>query len=209
LLHPQLRLVWHARRAERALLCYRAQGSGPITVEEQTDDGETQKRSKSDRGPVIVCMDTSGSMAGSAATLAQALVLHVALVAHEEGRRCHVFSFSGPGDVVEHTLGFDAEGIEGVLTFLLLSFSGGTDVSEPIRRALDKHEEVHWRNADLLIVSDGEFAPPHTLVPRLRKEKASTGLRAHGVLLGTQETALGSFCDEVHRMRDWVNEERS
>jgi uncharacterized protein with von Willebrand factor type A (vWA) domain len=210
LLHPQLRLVWHARRAERALLCYRAEGSGLIETEEGFNDGETVKRRPGERGPMLVCLDTSGSMAGSAALLAQAVVLHLALVAHEEGRGCHVFSFSGPGDVVEHDLGFDADAIEHLLAFLLLTFEGGTDVSEPLRRALDLYDEKRWRNADVLIVSDGAFEAPNEILARLRRERSATGLRVHGLLIGNYSAdAMSEICSHVHRLSDWVNQDRS
>jgi uncharacterized protein with von Willebrand factor type A (vWA) domain len=210
LLHPQLRLVWHARRAERALLCYRAEGSGPVETEEEFNDGEVVKRRPGDRGPVLVCMDTSGSMNGPAGLLAQAVVLHVALVAHDEGRPCHVFSFSGPGDVVEHDLAFDADGMEHVLAFLLLAFQGGTDVSEPLRRALDLHDDRKWRNADVLMVSDGAFGVPTEIAARVGHERDSAGLRVHGLLIGPNTSdAMAALCTHVHRLRDWVNEERS
>jgi len=68
LLHPRLRLVWHARHAERTLLTYEDEE----VLEEWIHEPEPAWVPSPDRlpdqrremGPILVCVDTSGSMQG-------------------------------------------------------------------------------------------------------------------------------------------------
>ena len=127
--HAVLEWAWHARRAERGLLSYATDAFETSTMRVERDEHGGASAARRDHGPVIVCLDTSGSMSGKRGLLAKAIVLHLLLIAHDEARRCHVFSFSGPGDVVEHSLDLSPAGVETMLAFLLLDFAGGTDVS--------------------------------------------------------------------------------
>jgi len=207
LMHPTLARAWHARRAENALLVYRAEHDARVVRmrEESVDDGADLEASRRVRGPVIVCLDTSGSMDGSPGSLAKAIVLHLAMTAHDEGRSVYVYAFSGPGDVVEHELAFDGDGVEALLGFLVLDFSGGTDLSEPLRRALQRHDDAKWSRADLLVVSDGQFEAPREIAAALDERRAETDLRVHGLLVGNDESAaMARLCSPLHRFRDWV-----
>ena len=210
LLHPTLARAWHARRAESALLVYRAEHHPRILRRREADvnDGADLPTSRRVRGPVIVCLDTSGSMDGSPGSLAKAIVLHLTMTAHDEGRPVYVYAFSGPGDVVEHELGFDGDGAEALLAFLVLSFSGGTDVSEPLRRALRRHDDAKWSRADLLVVSDGQFEAPREIAHALDERRAEADLRVHGLLVGRDHSAaMARLCSPMHRFRDWVASE--
>jgi uncharacterized protein with von Willebrand factor type A (vWA) domain len=44
-------------------------------------------------GPIIVCLDTSGSMSGAREVIAKAIVLECMRGAHTQGRRCFVYAF--------------------------------------------------------------------------------------------------------------------
>ncbi len=203
--HPQLKWVWHARRFERSLLCYSAEGTELVPGEETYDDGADAQRRTNDRGPVIVCMDTSGSMHGELGETAQAVVIHVALEAHAAGRPCHVITFGGPGEVVEYTLSLGPTGLEGLLSFMQLRFGGGTDIEEPLRRALDLQEQMAWRNADILLVTDGEFGVAPHAAARAQHARKEYGLVLHGLVLGGgRSVAIAEVCDPVHRLADWL-----
>ena len=212
LMHPTLARAWHARRAENALLVYRAERDARVQRmrEESVDDGPDLEARRRVSGPVIVCLDTSGSMEGSRGALAKAIILHLTMTAHDEGRSVYVYAFGGPGDVVEHELTFDGEGVEALLSFLILDFSGGTDVSEPLRRALQRHDDAKWSRADLLLVSDGQFAVPREVVSAIRQRRTETDLRVHGLLVGNESSsAMAHLCSPLHRFREWVLAESS
>ncbi|GDY20589.1 hypothetical protein LBMAG56_19350 [Verrucomicrobiota bacterium] len=166
--HPVLKYLWHARRIEHALLTYRVQGVMAERVSSESDvmtEVERPKpQAKAERGPIIVCLDTSGSMQGAPELIAKAVTLEALRVAHAEKRACYLYSFSGPGDVAELELKLSEAGLAGLLNFLACSFQGGTDVAEPLRRAVKRLQDAAWQRADIILVSDGEFpVSPETI----------------------------------------------
>ena len=77
--HPLLRLVWHARRAERTLLSYedddRMQELRLHRSRVTRPRIGSQPGKRPDMGPIMLCVDTSGSMQGAAEAVAKAVVL--------------------------------------------------------------------------------------------------------------------------------------
>ena len=208
LLHPRLRLVWHARRAERTLLTYEDDDRMLEVVHVPTPAWRPSARSVADRrremGPMLVCVDTSGSMRGGAEAVAKAVVLEAVRTAHAQKRACHVFAFSGPEEVVESELGVDADGVQRLAQFMGQSFHGGTDIGAPLERVLAKLDERDWQLADLLIASDGEFGATPTLAADIRRAKEAKGLRIQGVLIGDRETVgFLEIADDIHWVPDW------
>lgn len=208
LLHPRLRLIWHARHAERTLLTYEDEEILEEWVHElQTawlPSPDKLPERRQEMGPILVCVDTSGSMQGGAEAVAKAVVLEAVRTAHAQKRACHVFTFSGPGDLLEMPVSVDLPGLEALTGFMGQSFGGGTDITGPLAQALDKLEQEDWQLADLLVASDGEFGATPEMADRLRRVKAAQGLRVQGVLIGDRET-LGflEIADDIFWVPDW------
>ncbi len=206
--HPRLRLVWHARRAERTLLCYedddRMQETRSIPAPLPRPTPARRPGQRAERGPMLVCVDTSGSMQGGAEAVAKAVVLEAMRTAHAQGRACHLFAFGGPGEVVGMELGYDGAGLARLIDFLGRSFHGGTDVCGPLEAALAMLDTQPWRHADLLVASDGEFGATPDVAARLAAMKRDTGLRVQGVLVGDRETVgFLEIADDIFAVRDW------
>jgi uncharacterized protein with von Willebrand factor type A (vWA) domain len=207
LVHPVLRMLWHARRAERALCTYLVEGVMPSRVVVEVDDEcRSEERSpRKERGPILVAIDTSGSMHGLPEHVAKAVALEAMRVAHQERRACRLFAWSGPGQVVEHGLSLDPGGVSALLEFLGLTFGGGTDPEAVVGRVLARLREEEWSRADLLIVTDGEFPVPLNAVEGVRKARADLGFRVQGLLVGNASSpAMDALCDAVACFRDWA-----
>lgn len=205
--HPALRLLWHARRAESGLSVYRYEGRVEERIRVQTESAPTERSSHAlpERGPVIVCLDTSGSMQGAPEQVAKALILAIARTAHAEGRACKAVLFSGPGDVESLEIDLGPTGIASLLSLLSMSFHGGTDVDAPVRIALDTLERQGWNRADLLLVSDGAFDLAPGLVEQARQAVGAFDARIHGLLIGVQPSAaMQTLCDPLHLFADWA-----
>ena len=206
--HPRLRLVWHARRAERTLLAYEDDDHlqedclRPAPVLRPIQRPAPERRLE--RGPMLVCVDTSGSMQGGAEAVAKAVVLEAVRCAHAQRRACRVYAFGGPDEVVEMELGVDAEGVGRLARFLGQGFGGGTDICGPLERAIARLDEAGWELADLLIASDGEFGATPALAARVGAARRERGLRVQGILIGDRETiGLLELADDIHWVRDW------
>ena len=208
LLHPVLHKLWRARRAESRLLCYDSQA---LLLDQRPDPAAPPRQGSAppqpealERGPIILCLDTSGSMRGGPETLAKAVALQALRTALAERRGCLLIAFGGPDELIEQELAQGAGGLAALLDLIGLSFDGGTDVQGAIERAIDRVHQQRWASADLLIVSDGEFGCTPAMLDRLDRARAELGLRVQAVLVGDRETmGLMEVADDIHWIRDW------
>ena len=204
--HPKLRMLWHARRSEQALLTYRVEGVEieRTLVEHETMEGAEAPRPEQERGPILAVIDTSGSMHGLPEQVAKALVLEALRTAHAEKRPCRLYAFSGPGQAVEQALDLSPEGIAPLLDFLGFSFGGGSDPTEVLARVLRQLRDGEWAKADVLFVSDGEWPAPPELAKPVQSAR-DEGTRFHGIQIGNRErTGLHEICEPVHVFTDWA-----
>lgn len=214
LLHPVLHKLWRARRAEARLLTY---DSEAVLVDWRPDASAPPRQDLAppepqalERGPIIICIDTSGSMRGAPETLAKAVVLQALRTAHAERRGCLLIAFGGPDEIIERELAGgrhptrERSGLAALLDLMGQSFDGGTDVQGPIERAIERVHQSRWASADLLIVSDGEFGCTPATLARLDAARDQLGLRVQGVLVGDRETmGLMEVADDIFWVRDW------
>ncbi len=204
--HPVLKKLWRARHAEGRLLGWQTEA---LLVDWRVDPdrvraGAAASIAPLERGPILLCLDTSGSMRGAPENIAKAVAIAALRAAHAAGRRCRLIAFGGPGELQARDLGQGAAGLQALLELMGQAFDGGTDVQTPIEHAIDAVHEARWSRADLLIVSDGEFGCMQATLARLDDTRARFGLRVQGVLVGDRETlGLLEVCDAIHWVRDW------
>ncbi|MEZ8724599.1 VWA domain-containing protein [Vibrio pomeroyi] len=210
LTNPILKKLWHAKRAEHALLSYSVEGTENLETEElieQESISEKQgNKSNKNRGPMAICLDTSGSMAGLPENIAKASVLECLKVAYKEKRRCYVYLFGSKREVSELDLTLDASDFNVLLNFLTMSFSGGTDVDEPLNKALQKCDSEEWYKADILLVSDGEFPVSSGLSRKISNRRKNQGLQVHGIQIGNSHyTSMNKICEPIHYFSEWID----
>jgi len=198
----QAKLLFYARLAEKGLSTYERDGWGEFPTDINIDRREI--RPTADRGPILLCVDTSGSMRGPRETVAKALALECMRAAKAQERGCYVFAFAGPQEVRELELNMDAKSVNNLLDFLEKTFNGGSDFNAPVQRCLDRLTDAKWANSDILLVSDGELRQPGGDVMRkLSGAKDKLALRVHGLILGSPEkkradpAVLRGLCSHV------------
>jgi uncharacterized protein with von Willebrand factor type A (vWA) domain len=208
--HPVLHKLWRARLAESRLLTYQSEA---VLIDHVPDPrGRSRQRSlpqtqRLERGPIMLAVDTSGSMRGAPENIAKAVALEALRTAQREQRGCLLIAFGGREEIVERDLRpaeRPHEGLDALLELLGQGFDGGTDVQAPIERAVQRVREARWSSADLLIVSDGEFGCTPATLQHLEDARRELGLRVQGILIGDRETlGLLQTCDAIHWLRDW------
>jgi len=198
----QAKLLFYAKHAEKALQSYERDGWGEFPTQIHLDRREI--RPTADRGPILLCVDTSGSMRGAREVVAKALALECMRAAKAQERGCYVFAFSGPQEVRELELNMDARSVANLLDFLEKTFNGGSDFNAPVQRCLDRLTEAAWGNSDILLVSDGELRQPAVEVMRkLSGAKDKLALRVHGLIVGSPDkkkadpAVLRGLCSHV------------
>jgi uncharacterized protein with von Willebrand factor type A (vWA) domain len=206
--HPVLKKLWRARRAEARLLAYDSEAvlrdwrPDPLTPPAAAA-APPQPESR-ERGPIVLCLDTSGSMRGAPETIAKAVALEAMRTAHRERRGCVLIAFGGADEVSEHELSPGPAGLDALLDLMGQAFDGGTDLQAPVERAIERVRQAGWQGADLLIVSDGEFGCVPATLDLLDAARAGQGLRVQGVLVGDRETlGLLDLCDDIFWVREW------
>ncbi|MEZ8095710.1 VWA domain-containing protein [Photobacterium swingsii] len=213
LTNPVLKKLWHAKRAEHALLSYSVEGTEVLETEELIEkesisEKQGNKRNKN-RGPMVICLDTSGSMKGLPENIAKATVLECLKVAYKEKRHCYVYLFGSQKEVSELDLTLDASGFNDLLNFLTMSFGGGTDAEGPLNKALEKCDSEEWHKADVLLVSDGEFPVTSGLSRKISNRREKQGLQVHGIQIGNSHyTSMSKICDPIHYFSEWFDLKR-
>ena len=160
-------------------------------------------RPRFDRGPMLIVIDTSGSMSGTPELLAKALTLQAAKTAHAEKRACYLYAFGGHGQRIEHDLKFTQDGISKLLDFLGYSFGGGNDI-ETVEYAVKRLEQEQWKKADVMIVSDGEWTAS-SQIEKIVKSTTDKGTRFHGVQVGGSGSGLKQLCKNTHNFKQSHN----
>eukprot|EP00878_Enallax_costatus_P047081 GHUV01057462.1.p1 GENE.GHUV01057462.1~~GHUV01057462.1.p1 ORF type:complete len:525 (+),score=160.82 GHUV01057462.1:163-1737(+) len=198
------RMLHRVRRAERMLLSYERCGWLDDTPSRLT--GRQEIRPAAEMGPIILCLDTSGSMRGAREVVAKALALECLRGAHRQQRPCYLYAFSGPEQVQELELSVDMKSLDKLLEFLSCSFSGGTDVDRPLQLSLERLQKDEWSRADILMVTDGEIAPPNQkLLDEIAKAHDDLGLEVHGLIVSSQVSdSMEKLCTHLHVFKSWT-----
>ncbi len=177
---PDTAILFDLKYVESSLMCFDMNGIQNIHRHVETEEERSIKEAEK-QGPMVICIDTSGSMNGTPETVAKAVALFLATKAREQKRPCYLINFS----TGIYTLDLSADiGMESLLHFLGMSFHGGTDVAPALEHALDKMEEDAYEKADLLIVSDFIMSElPKYSLSRIEGHRLG-GNRFHSLVVG-------------------------
>lgn len=151
--NPATRLYFAQKFAEKKLLSYAYVQRQGYSKEERTSE-EVEVVIEEGKGPVIICVDTSGSMQGVPERVAKTITFALTKKCLEEERGCYLISFSTGIEVQDMSLFKRKDGLGELIQFLRKSFNGGTDVAPALRHGLELMGSNDWKRADLLLVSD-------------------------------------------------------
>lgn len=193
--HPLRRRDAHRRFLERQLLQYGLRG----------DDDRG-------RGPMVVCLDGSGSMQGAKELWSKAVTLTLLDEARRRRRPFRVIGFSAhPEPLFVRDLVTARPGSDGrrpVATEALVEFAehfpgGGTEFRPPLEKALSTLAEARYRRGDIVFITDGEAQLGAAFVEHLKAEKKRLGFELHAILVdvgSVRDEAVLQVADRVHRV---------
>jgi uncharacterized protein with von Willebrand factor type A (vWA) domain len=171
---PDTELVFSKRFADDELLSFDYRSAREV----EHTDREVKVRSVMrplERGPIIACVDTSGSMTGRPERVAKAATLALARVAAKGLRPCYLIAFSTRIRTFELA---DVSALGDLGEFLAYSFHGGTDLRPALEETLSTLETERYARADVLVVSDFR-------VPKLLERQTSR--------IGAVQSELGTL----------------
>jgi uncharacterized protein with von Willebrand factor type A (vWA) domain len=180
--HPVLRRDFIRRFYERSLVQY-----------------ETRGYAEAGRGPIIVCLDGSGSMNGMPNVWARSLAISFIAIAKREKRDAAAVEFSSYGQ----TKRWDFMAKEPINPLRIVDFAshmfhGGTDVTGGVEKAKELIDMVpEFKTADIVLMTDGmDYFQEDDVA--LRDELRERGVRLHGVAIGMKSNAyLEQMCDDT------------
>lgn len=136
------------------------------------DERETQKIQSGyidGRGPVIICIDTSGSMKGINEYIAKATMLKIVMQALSEDRNVYLINFSVEIYACKFSKNY---GLNELIDFLKLSYHGGSDIYKALYEANRIMKTDDFKNADVLVLSDFIMEDmPYHLIELCDKQK--------------------------------------
>jgi len=148
---PALESLFFKKMVDQSLLTFKYEDKRLVSSEDHYLEVNQRIRQK-EKGPFIICVDTSESMYGRPEQIAKVLCLGILKMASREKRRAYLINFS----IGIKTLDlYDiANSIDALAKFLKMSFYGGTDISLPLYEAIRQLKTNDYRDADVLVISD-------------------------------------------------------
>jgi uncharacterized protein with von Willebrand factor type A (vWA) domain len=149
------------------------------------------------KGPFVFVYDTSGSIRPYRTILA-AIILSLLKAAREENRRFVAIPFSGPDDFQVFDPGPDPTP-EQLLELVRFGYWGGTEPYQPLEAALKIiNTDESMQKADVLFLTDGEFAPPpEEFLRNLAKARKDIGVSLVSLVLFSSNQQCELFSDRV------------
>lgn len=155
------------------------------------------------KGPIIMCIDTSGSMSGDREMWSKALAVGVVEIAQLQKRdfACILFSNQAHDPIIIEKNKPDPEKIIQIAEEF---DDGGTNFQRPLEKASKLIEDSRFKNADILFVTDGSCDISDTFEKKFNQLKEDKEFRCIGVVIGESKhsykrygSTLDSFCDKV------------
>ena len=199
---PATSILFDLKYLDSRLLCFEMQGETLTSHDELVEMGK-EVREEDQLGPMILCVDTSGSMQGAPESIAKAMALFLASQAREQNRPCYLINFSTGIATFELT---GSEGLASLITFLSQSFYGGTDVAPALRHSLDIMSNETYKNSDVLVLSDFIMEKLSTDILQGIEHQRESGNRFNSLVIGD---CFMSKRSRTHFDREWVYNPRS
>ena len=185
--------LFQLKFAQKQLLSFKYQNDVLDSKEENIQE-ETSVEKQEPKGPIIICVDTSGSMHGTPENIAKTITFALSKIAIEEERKCYLISFSTSIETLDLT-DFSANPIGRLVQFLRMSFHGGTDATPALKHAVKMLSENEWKNADVLMISDFVMQSLNNDIKTQIESAQEDNTNFHSLVIGTSGNngAINSF----------------
>lgn len=193
---PGLRHVFAAKYAERSLACV-----------------EKADKQKDHKGPIVMVLDSSGSMSvGDADVWAAAVCLAYMDVAKQQGRSFAIVHFGSTvlrTDVFENREDMTPERITEAVSFF--AASGGTNFEDSLEHAVEViREQGSFKKADIVMVTDGNARIGSDWQARWDAARDELDFSCYSILVGKHCSAETNerFSDDTVHLADAIRDEK-
>jgi uncharacterized protein with von Willebrand factor type A (vWA) domain len=177
-------------------------------IEGKTLMYEIRGKEKKAKGPIICCIDESGSMSGLPETWSKSVALALLEIAREQKRDFYVIHFSSGARMEQlHTNEFLKDNLFDIEQMIDMSEyfeNGGTEFEPPLDWARVKiGEGKQWKKADIIFITDGESAVTHQWLENFNAWKKENKVSIYSVLIDSGPSTpivLKLFSDKVEKL---------
>jgi uncharacterized protein with von Willebrand factor type A (vWA) domain len=195
--HPILRKDFQRRFLDQELLQYSLRG-----VEEKG------------KGPMIVCLDGSSSMAGDKEIWSKAVTLTLLEIARRQRRLFRSICFSSAETPLQ-VLDLNPREHYEIKTKNVLDLAeyfpgGGTDFQTPLDAALECLEQSRFKKGDIVFITDGECQVSPEWADQFRRQKETLGFSLFSILIDVGSSSLGTlkeFSDRITTIKQLTGDE--
>lgn len=167
---------------------------------------EYRGKEKKAKGPIVCCIDSSGSMSGQPEIWAKAVAMALLDIARAQKRSFHVIHFASSwgGENNLHTNTFlkdDPYNLDEVVDMATYFINGGTQFEPPLNQARNCiDQESNFSKADIVFITDGEAAVTDEWTKEYKRWKKEKKISIFSILInsyGGSTSTLELFSDSI------------
>ena len=166
-------------------------------TEKQLLEYEVENNKRKGMGPIIVCLDTSGSMKGKQIEWGKALCVAMLEIALKQKRDAHIMMFDTNVYNKWTFLKGEAEPND-IVDIASIKASGGTNFYIPLERSLDIISNAKdFKKADVTFITDGDCALNEEQTKKVKNVKNQRRVKIQSVIIN-----VGGHCC-ISGIEDW------
>lgn len=156
------------------------------------------------KGPIVVVVDESGSMAGEPIATAKAIALALYWIARHQKRWICMVGFSGGTQGNFLPIGTDENRMDELMNWLEHFYSGGTDMNVPLGVLPSRWSEfgLPKGKTDIVMITDAQASVTKELEKRFNVWKKEVDARCQGIVIGEDPGDLARVFDKAARVDD-------
>ena len=169
-------------------------------VEGQTMQFKQKGREVLEKGPIVFCLDQSGSMY-NLDTQSKGFILALMSIARKQRRDFCVIVFSTRTQIYHYKKGKmkASELLRLARTFL----GGGTNFALPLDEAVNIINESRFKQADVIFVTDGEDRVKDSFLEAFNKKRQEKSFHVLSLVIGCSTSMVEPFSDKVVQVKDF------
>ena len=165
-------------------------------VEGQTLQYDTKGKEHLGKGPVILCLDQSGSMKDQD-TISKGFALALMSIARKQRRDFAWIPFSShASDAIIYERGKIE--VQDMIKLATVFLDGGTNFVHPLNKAGEVIKQSRFNQADIIFVTDGDAHVNHDFLEGWSSLKEQKGFSVLSLLLGKESIhGVNGFSDQI------------
>lgn len=153
-------------------------------IEEKMNQYRLERKEKQGQGPIVVALDSSGSMQGEKEAWSKGVALGLLAIAKKQGRDFMAMHFSSSNELKVHTFPKGEAGPKELLEFAEFFYGGGTEFEPWMKKSLVAVDQAKFNRADVIVISDGEAQVSEAMRQEWNRRRKEKEMRCYAVLIG-------------------------